>query len=77
MVEQAEAVTARHQHGKHISAATDSDATIEDTVFSMWSVTRHKPHGAWRQDKLICGKPPLIKELWLCRQSLALLAAAT
>jgi hypothetical protein len=49
MVEQAEAVIARHRHGKHISTAVDDDGTVEDTVFSMWSVMRHEPHGAWGQ----------------------------
>jgi hypothetical protein len=36
-VEQEEAAAARQWRGKHDSAARDSDATIEDQVFSMWS----------------------------------------
>jgi peptide methionine sulfoxide reductase MsrB len=28
------------QQGKHVSAATDTDTRIEDTVFSMWSTLR-------------------------------------
>jgi hypothetical protein len=33
-------IIVRHQHGKHISMATDTDATIEDAVFYVWSVPR-------------------------------------
>jgi hypothetical protein len=35
IVEQVESVIARQQHGKHISTATETDATTEDVVFSM------------------------------------------
>jgi hypothetical protein len=34
-VERVEAVIARQQHTKHVSMATDADATIEDVMFSM------------------------------------------
>jgi hypothetical protein len=33
IVEQEEAAVARQQHGKHVSIATDSNATTENTVF--------------------------------------------
>jgi hypothetical protein len=36
IVELGEAVIARQRHGKHFSASTGGDATIEDAVFSMW-----------------------------------------
>jgi hypothetical protein len=32
-------ITARQWQGKHISAATDSDATTEDAVFSMLPIS--------------------------------------
>jgi hypothetical protein len=35
VVEQVQAVIARQRYGKHLSAATDTDARIEDAVFSM------------------------------------------
>jgi hypothetical protein len=35
-----EAVITRQQHGKHISMAADTDATVEDAVFSMQSAPR-------------------------------------
>jgi hypothetical protein len=34
-VKQVEEVTAIQQQGKHVFVATDTDATIEDVVFSM------------------------------------------
>jgi hypothetical protein len=34
-VEQEEAATARQWHGKPLSALTDTNATLEDTVFSV------------------------------------------
>jgi hypothetical protein len=40
IVEPIYAVNARQRHGKHVSAATDIGATIEDAVFSMRSVPR-------------------------------------
>jgi hypothetical protein len=43
IVEQTDAGTARQQHGKHLSAAADTCATVEellDAVFSTWSVPR-------------------------------------
>jgi hypothetical protein len=39
-VEGIDAATARQRHGKHVSTTTDTDATIEDTVFSKRSVPR-------------------------------------
>jgi hypothetical protein len=41
----------------HVMAATDTHATISG---------RH-PQGAWRQDELIGGKPPVVNYLWLSR----------
>jgi hypothetical protein len=38
--EQEEEAVAKQRHHKHISVATDSDATIEDTVISMQSMPR-------------------------------------
>jgi hypothetical protein len=35
IVEKAEVIVARQQHGKHVSAAEETNATIKDTVFSM------------------------------------------
>jgi hypothetical protein len=35
--ERVEAVITMQRHGKHVSAATDTDATIEDPVLSVWS----------------------------------------
>jgi hypothetical protein len=39
-VEQEEAAVTKQQHGKHVSTATDSDVTTEDTVFSVRSMRR-------------------------------------
>jgi hypothetical protein len=35
IVEEAEMIIARQQYGKHVSAAVDTNATIEDAVFTM------------------------------------------
>jgi hypothetical protein len=39
-IELAKLVIARQWQGKHISMATDNDATTEDAALSMWSVPR-------------------------------------
>jgi hypothetical protein len=39
-MEQEEEAVARQWHHKHISVAKDSDATIEDTLFSMQSMPK-------------------------------------
>lgn len=35
--EETDVIIARQQHGKHVSAAVDTNAPIEDAVFSMRS----------------------------------------
>jgi copper oxidase (laccase) domain-containing protein len=40
ILEQAEVVIARQWHGKHVSTATDTDATTEDAILSMQSTPR-------------------------------------
>jgi hypothetical protein len=39
-VEWIDAAIARQLRGKHVSAAADTDTTIQDAVFAMWSVPR-------------------------------------
>jgi hypothetical protein len=39
-VEGIDAAIARQWHGKHVSAAANTDTTIEDAVLSVWSVMR-------------------------------------
>jgi hypothetical protein len=72
IVERIDAAIARQWHSKHISVATDTDTTIEDTVFSMRSMPR-----LYNEDEL--GKPvSRISEMAVSRQSwVALLAAVT
>jgi hypothetical protein len=40
ILERIDAAIARHLRGKHVSASADTDATIEDEVFSVRSVPR-------------------------------------
>jgi hypothetical protein len=40
VVEQIDAAIARQRRNKYVSVATDTDATVEDVVFSMQSVLR-------------------------------------
>jgi hypothetical protein len=47
------AVIVRQQCGTHVSAATDSDTTIEDTVFSMESAPRLYNEDQWQQSKSV------------------------
>jgi hypothetical protein len=50
-------VIVRQRRSKHISTATDTDATIEDAVFSVWSV----PSYIGNEDQL--DKPGVRSEL--------------
>jgi hypothetical protein len=66
----AETTVAREKHGKqqvtrcvlfgprHVPSATGMHATIGE----LWEkIPGRKPQGAWRQDELTGGKPPVVK----------------
>jgi hypothetical protein len=45
-------VTARQQYCKHVSVAPDTDATVEDAVFSMWPLLGNSTINTFLQQRI-------------------------